>query len=128
MPVPVAWRHTAGVVAALEGAGLDVGDASAEDLEAPYVVVYRLNGTRDGEAAAPDDRGEFIYQITCVGRLASEAERLAERSETALRSMTVAGRAVQVWVEADGAVNRDDDVTPPVFYATPRFRIWTTPT
>jgi hypothetical protein len=127
MPVPVAWRHTAGVIAALEAEGLTVGDATAEDLEAPYVVVYRLNGTRDGEADAPDDRGEFIYQLTCVGRLASEAERLAELSESALRAMTVAGRAVKVWVEADGAVSRDDDVVPAVFYATPRFRIWTTP-
>ena len=127
MATPTIREHTDAVVAALEAAGLTVGNASGHGLTPPYVVVYRISGTRDGEAAAPEDRAELIYQLTCVGAMAEAAEYVQDEAEMALRSLTVAGRSVRVYVESDGPVSRDDDLSPPLFYSTPRYRLWTTP-
>ena len=127
MATPTLRLHTDAVIAALEADGLTVGDATGEGLAAPYVVVYRISGTRDGEAAAPEDRAELVFQLTCVGTGRQQAEWVQDKAETALRSITVAGRSVRVWVDTDGAVSRDDDVSPPLWYSTPRYRLWTTP-
>ena len=127
MATPTIREHTDAVIAALEAEGLTVGNASGDGLEPPYVVVYRIGGIRDGEASAPEDRAELVYQLTCVGAMAEAAEYLQDRAESAMRSLTVPGRAVRTWIDSDGPVMRDDDLSPPLWYATPRWRVWSTP-
>ena len=127
MATPTLRLHTDAVIAALEADGLTVGDATGEGLTTPYVVVYRISGTRDGEADAPEDRAELVFQITCVGTGRKQAEWVQDKAEAALRSITVAGRSVRVYVDSDGPVSRDDDTPVPLFYSTPRYRLWTTP-
>ena len=127
MATPSIREHTDAILDALGDAGITAGDGTGEGLALPYVVVYRVGGSRDGEAAAPEDRAELIYQLTCVGAIRKQAEWLQDEAEGALRSMSVAGRAVEVRLDSDGSVSRDDDLSPPLFYATPRYRIWTTP-
>ena len=127
MATPTIREHTDAVIAALEAEGITVGNASGNGLEPPYIVVYRIGGTRDGEAAAPEDRADLVYQLTCVGAMAEAAEFLQDQAETAMRALAIPGRAVRSWIDSDGPVARDDDVKPPLFYATPRWRIWSTP-
>jgi hypothetical protein len=127
MATPTLRLHTNAVIAALEADGLTVGDATGEGLSAPYVVVYRISGTRDGEADAPDDRAELVFQLTCVGTGRQQAEWVQDKAEAALRSIAVAGRSVRLYVDSDGPVSRDDDAPIPLFYSTPRYRLWTTP-
>jgi hypothetical protein len=108
-----------GALAALQG------DPPGSD----YLILYPINSVRDGSLGDPFADAEFVYQVTAVGRLADGVRWLVSRIETALLGVTVADRAViQVIPEDDGAVRLDSDVTPPVFLATPRYRLVTVPT
>lgn len=133
------YPHDQAVLTALETIGKPVGFAEApagalegvqEGTGPDYLVVFPLpSGLRDGNLADPYTDADLVYQITCVGRLASGARWLVSRVETALLGATITGRAVlQVIPEDPGAVRADTDVEPAVFIATPRFRIQTVPT
>lgn len=129
MTLPVVREHTDAVIAALQAAGLSVGDAVAPEDTPPYVVVYRVFDGRSGTLGAPDDDAAITYQITCVGGSRQQAEWLADEvAEKLATGLTVTGRSVPRIAPEDGsgAVFRDDDVTPPVFYCTPRFRVLST--
>lgn len=128
-------EHTDAVIAALE-AQLTVGDAVApkgagrqEDGDfSKYVVVYRITGgNRSGNLDDPDGDGEFIYQVTCVGESRQQAEWLVDKAEELLANVALEDRDVTVRPHSNPGVLRDDTVTPPIFYATPRFRLKTTP-
>jgi hypothetical protein len=129
--------HDLAVLAALETIGKPVGFAAAPDgaLEAvrartgpDYMVLYPLNSVRDGSLADPWMDADLVYQVTCVGRLAAGVRWLTDRIEPALAGVSIAGRAVvQVTPEDGGQVRTDFDLTPPVFIATPRYRITSVP-
>lgn len=130
--------HDLAVITALETIGKPVGfaQAPAGALEGvqdgtgdDYMCLYPLNSLRDGSLGDPYSDGEFVYQVTCVGRLAAGARYLTGRIEAALAGVAITGRVVtQVIPEDDGAVRPDFDVTPAVFIATPRWRITSVPT
>lgn len=112
------------------GAGWQ-GPPGDSDFE-PYIVVYDLrSGLYDGPMNGPEEDGETAIQCTCVGVVPSQVRLVADLVRDALltETITVVGRRVSL-VRPDagpGGVDRDDDVTPSLFYATPRFTISTTP-
>jgi len=82
-------------------------------------------------ASLADDRVDYIttVQITCVGTTAEQALNYADRSSAAMSPpLVVEGRTAWRPEHLDGQpVQRDDDVTPPVFYAVARYRLRSTP-
>ncbi len=120
----IAGSHPVGFAEALDGALAAVQAGTGPD----YMILYPLNSLRDGSLDDPYADADFVYQITCVGRLAAGVRYLVGQLDAALAGVTITGRSVmQVIPEDDGAVRPDTDVTPPVFIATPRRRISTTP-
>lgn len=97
-----------------------------------YYVVYPLpGGVFDGPLGCPDDDASLIFQVTCVGSTRPQCEAAADRALSLLvgQPLTIAGRYV-TRVQADmaqGGARRDDTVQPPVFIATPRFRVDSVP-
>lgn len=130
--------HDLAVITRLETLGKPVGfaEAPAGALDGvrlrtgpDYMILWPLNSIRGGTLADPFRDVELVYQVTCVGRLASGVRWLVSRIETALAGTTITGRTLlQVIPEDGGQVRTDDDVTPNVFIATPRFRLETVPT
>lgn len=129
--------HTDAVIAALEAAGLVVGDAEAptdvDPREDPYVVVYPIAGresfgtSRSGSLEEPFEDAELVYQVTCAGGSRKEVEWLADKVEVLLDGVTVAGRRIHVVPEMNPGVTRTSNETPPIFEATPRYRLMSTP-
>lgn len=128
--------HDLAVVDALESIGKPVGFATAPDgaldgvrlRNGPdYIVLYPISGSRFGPLSGDDDV-ELVYQTTLVARDPGGARWLIDKIETALAGVAIDGRSV-LWVTVDdvGAVRPDEDVQPAVFYATPIWRIGTTP-
>jgi hypothetical protein len=124
------FDHTAAVITALATTGRPVGDAVAPPAaSAPYVVVYPQGGNRDGPIGDPDSDAGLVYQFTCVGRDRQGAQWMADRVAEAVRNVVIPGRGVmRVEPLNDSPVERDTDVTPPLFYVTPIYRLHTTPT
>lgn len=121
--------HTAALLAHLAAAtGRPIGNAKKPDGAVPiYGVLYRITGQRDGTLSR-DDEAALTYQVTCVGLDNDGADLLAGDVEAAMPTLTVPGRRVmRVELVDDGPARRDDDTTPPLFYATPRWRLWTSP-
>lgn len=122
--------HALGVIATLEAAGLTVGDGvgkvdSGGELITPQVIVHMIPGGQiDGTAASPDAWADARFQLTAVGSIARQARWALDKASTALadNGVTVAGRVIQrvrpVENQPWGKTERDQDVTPPVFYAT----------
>ncbi len=129
--------HDLAVIAALQTIGKPVGFAEApagalagvQARTGPdYVIAYPLQSQRDGTLGDPYSDADLVYQFTCVGRLAAGVRWLVDQIEPALATVAITGRAVlQVVPEDGGQVRPDFDLDPPVFIATPRFRISTTP-
>lgn len=130
--------HDLAVVDALETTGKPVGFAqapvgalNASGLPvADYYVVYPIGGgRRDGSLDDPYADGEFVYQITIVGRLPDGVRYLAGLIEPALLGVTVTGRGIaQVVPEDLEGVFADRDVGPPhPYYSTPRYRLLSVP-
>jgi hypothetical protein len=131
--------HDLAVVAAIETAGKPVGLAEAPDgaLEAltetddgpDYVILYPISGLRS-PISLVDATGdvELVYQTTIVARRPEGARYLIDKIETALLEVAVDGRhVVRVTADEVGQVRPDTDLTPHVYLATPRWRLWTTP-
>jgi hypothetical protein len=130
--------HDLAVVAAIETIGKPVGLAEAPDgaLEAitegdgpDYVIVYPISGLRSAISLV-DATGdvELVYQTTIVARRPEGARWLIDRIESALSGLTVDDRhIVRVTPDEVGQVRPDTDLTPHVYMATPRWRLWTTP-
>lgn len=130
MSLPVLREHTDGVITALQGLGVAVGDAEAPSgVAPPYCVVYPIpGGDTYGTLGAPNDDAELVYQVTCVGVSRKQAEWLADKALGLLAGLSITGRSVPV-VSLDSApgIQRDDTKSPPLFWAAPRFRLTTTP-
>lgn len=98
----------------------------------PYCIVIPLTGgTFDGPLGCPDNDASLIWQVTCVGANRPQCESIVDRVNDVLigQPMTVSNRFIaRVWADmAGGGARRDDTVQPPVFIATPRYRIESTP-
>lgn len=97
-----------------------------------YCVVYPLaGGVFDGPIGCPDDDASLTWQVTCVGATRSQCEAAADRANEVLigQPLVVNGRHIsRVWADmAGGGTRRDDTVQPPVFIATPRYRVESSP-
>jgi hypothetical protein len=143
-------RHTEAIIDALDG-DIKTFDAGAPDLDTiiggegwgwqgppgrsvfiAYCIVYPLaGGIFDGPLGCPDDDASLTWQVTCVGATRGQCEWAVDTVNALLidQPLTVAGRHVsRVWADmAGGGARRDDQVQPPVFIATPRYRIDSSP-
>lgn len=129
---PEVLPHRDAVKAALEGAQLAVGLGGAPD-PAPasrmYVVLYVAPGRSVSESLA-DARTDWdgVFQVTCVGPDEERCLWLADKVRKALVApLVVAGRKVWRPEEMGGPpVQRDDDVTPPLFYVPIQYHLKST--
>ncbi|MEV7358205.1 hypothetical protein [Kitasatospora sp. NPDC091276] len=134
MTTPDTLPHVAAVQAALEAAGLTVylGGAPAGPSALPknYVVLYPGAGTVLSDSLA-DDRTtlEALLQVTCVASTPDGALGTADRARAALSAaLTVDGRATWRPENLGGPpLQRDDDVTPPLYYIPVQYRIRSIP-
>lgn len=135
MTTPAVLPHVDAVTAALGAASLTVylGGAppGVEPTDTqPYIVLYPDPGT-PVRASLADDRVDFtaVVQLTCVGLTAEQALSVCDRATAALSGpLIVDGRTAWRPEALEGQpVRRDDDITPPCFYAISRFRLRSTP-
>lgn len=131
MTTPNVLDHVDAVMAVYAAADLTAYLGGAPpDVPPPYCVLYPEPG-RPKAASLADDRVDFVttVQVTCVGESAEQALNYADRSAAALSPpLPVAGRTAWRPEYLDGLpVQRDNDVTPPVFYAVARYRLRSTP-
>lgn len=119
--------HALALLAALDldSHGIAVGDGAAPtEHDGRYLVLHMLPGGEiDGTAADPDEWIDGRFQLTAVGRNASESRWVADRANAAIAvpaAVTVAGRSIQRVrpLEGWGGVQRGDDLVPPLFYTT----------
>ncbi|MCY0928305.1 hypothetical protein OTB20_19310 [Streptomyces sp. H27-H1] len=132
MAAPDIKPHVDAVVTALAGAGLVVGDGVAP---APvpstgiYVVVYFDPGQALTESLA-DARTDFTlsFQVTCVGPTPEKCRWATQRTRTALHApLAVAGRTAWRPEELGGPpIQRDDDVSPPLYFLPVQYRLQST--
>jgi hypothetical protein len=140
---PPTRLHTDAVIDALTDAGLNVGDGIKPDsggwqgvpgqsVFQPYVIVYQVFGMFDGTLDSPDEDAELEYQFTCVGETRTQVEGVkdAALAATVGQTITTTGRAgLRCWCLDTGDTRRDESLQgPPVFIATPRVHVYTTPT
>jgi len=104
----------------------------------PYCIVYPLpggifSGDDLGTLGDPSDDASLIWQVTCVGRDRPQCEWAVDTVNDLLveraTDLIIPNRYVQrIYADmAGGGARRDDEVQPPVFVATPRYRMLTTP-
>lgn len=130
---------TAKIKEVLEAANLLVGQAQAPDGGGwqedgsfnNYVVIYSIPTSGSGGVLGdPQADVQLVYQITCVGESDEDAKWVVDKVIPAMlaANLSVTGRKVAlVKLEMSPGIRRDDDMQPPLFLATPRFRLWTTP-
>lgn len=135
MTTPTVLPHVDAVQAALTGAGLTVyvgGVPTSAGWVAPdkFCVLYPDPGT-SGRSSLAGERTDFTHlvQITCVGGSVERALWVADRIRQALDGpLMVDGRTA--WQPEDQGgppVQRDDDVTPPLFFVPVQYRIQSIP-
>lgn len=140
-PAPSA-PHTDAFLAALAGAGIAAGRGEVpagvgwqgepgQSAFRPYAVLYPSPAGSDADLARPHAYLDYEAQITVVGATAEQAERILDRVKTALvgKKLAVTGRSsYHVQLEEGGRpVTKDDQVTPPEFYAAAIFSLRTAP-
>lgn len=97
---------------------------------APCTVLYlRPGGSLTGSLGQVDTEGEMRFQVTCVGRTAAEARVVADKVATRLTTddLTVDDRWIARVrrVSPASQTQRDDDLTPPLFYVPVQFTMLT---
>jgi hypothetical protein len=108
------------------------GDHEHQTFVTPYVVVHLLGGgNMGGPITDPQVDVQVRIQVNSIGDTAEQAMNTAELVNALMvkSNITITGRAVlKVPKEttSDGIV-RDDDISPPLFYAYDVWRLWTTP-
>jgi hypothetical protein len=131
---PLALPHRNAVLAALQSIqGVAVGEGGAPNpvpSNQMYAVLYMDPG-QSSTASLADDRSTFqgLFQVTCVGPTVEKCLWVADKVRTALfGTLTVAGRAAWRPEEQGGPpVQRDDDVTPPLYYLPVQYRLQSIP-
>lgn len=134
MTAPAVLPHRDAVVAALTAGGLVVGlgikPATGIPTSGVYVVLYMDPGQSVRESIA-DVRSDFdgMFQITCVAPTEERCLWAADRARAALYAgVSVSGR--QAWrpEELGGPpVQRDDDVSPPLYFLPVQYRLQSIP-
>lgn len=120
----------AAVIARLGDTGRPVGDAVAPDGGLPYVVVYPMPDARtDGSLVDPHQIAVYTFQLTSVALTREQAQWMQHKARVSLLGWTptVAGigaTPLQLDDPGGGGVTRDDDVSPPQFYAVDRYRMY----
>jgi hypothetical protein len=132
---PDVLPHLDAVQAALEAADLTVyvgGAPTAAGWTAPdkFAVLYPDAGMAV-RASLADNRTDFnsTMQVTCVGSDVERALWVATRVRQALAApLAVQGRACWPAEDLGGPpVQRDDDVTPPVYFVPVQYRLMSIP-
>ena len=148
--VPQLDPHTAGIIAALEAAGIVTGDG-ADPLDEhgspragwqgtpgqspflPYCVLYPPAAkVLDGSIGDPNADLSGTWQVTSIGPTPAAARYVSDQVRSvlvdAIHTVTIEGRRVMSATEdVGGQPRRDDGVQPPLWYSPDRFRISTTP-
>lgn len=132
MAAPDIKPHVDAVTAALVAAGLAVGDGGAPasiPSTGAYAALYFDPGQSVPESLA-DQRTDFAvsFQVTAVGPTAEKCRWAAQRARIALHApLTVAGRTAWRPEELGGPpMQRDDDVSPPLYYLPVQYRLQST--
>lgn len=132
MAAPDIKPHVDAVMAALAAAGLTVGDGGAPSsvpANGVYVALYFDPGQSFTESLA-DQRTDFAvaFQVTAVGPTAEKCRWATQRVRMALHApLTVSGRAAWRPEELGGPpMQRDDDVSPPLYYLPVQYRLQST--
>jgi hypothetical protein len=139
---PPRGPETDALLAVLTAAGVLVGDAMKppgagfpdEDTTLDftgYAVLFQ-GVTIQVDGPVSDANADVIaeHQLTSVGLTRPQASYIADKARAALLNGDVAvpGRCVQLVEWTSGhPVTRDDDVTPPLFYAIDIYAITTSP-
>ncbi|MEH0445426.1 hypothetical protein QA811_17640 [Streptomyces sp. B21-102] len=133
--LPDVLPHLDAVQAALEAADLTVyigGAPTAAGWTPPdkFAVLYPDPGMAVRASLADDRTGlDCTMQVTCVGSDVVRALWVAARVRQALAApLVVEGRSCWRAEDLGGPpVQRDDDVTPPVYFVPVQYRICSTP-
>jgi hypothetical protein len=132
---PDVLPHLDAVKAALEAASLTVyvGGAPTSAGWVPpdlFAVLYPDPGMAVRQSLADDRTGlDSTMQVTCVGSDVERALWVAGRVRQALAEpLTVEGRVCWPAEDLGGPpVQRDDDVTPPVYFVPVQYRLCSVP-
>ncbi|MDX2749652.1 hypothetical protein PV413_03200 [Streptomyces scabiei] len=129
---PAVLPHRDAVRAALEAAPLVVGLGRAPDpvpADRMYVVLYFTPGQAVSESLA-DARTDFdcMFQVTCVAPTEERCLWLADKVRRALHApVAVTGRTTWRPEDLGGPpMQRDDDVSPPLFYVPIQYHLKST--
>lgn len=124
------------VLGVLGAGGLSVGDGVAPSPPSPtgsgYVVVYSIaGGVTEGSIDDPRSDASPNFQVTSVGTDPRQVRWLVDKVRSLLNVAVPAtladGRKV-IWLDfpqASSSTIRDDDVSPPKWYAPDRFEMGT---
>lgn len=128
---PDSLPHVDAVTSALRDVDLVVSlGVAPEGAVAPYCVLYPDPGQSvPGSLADPVSDFSGLLQVTCVGATAEQALSVSDRVRRALSvPLVVAGRTGWRPQDLGGPpVQRDDDASPPYYYAPVQFRLRSTP-
>jgi hypothetical protein len=95
-----------------------------------YAALYMDPG-QSLRASLADQRSNFqsLFQVTCVGPTVEKCLWVADKIRTALYGpLTVEGRMAWRPEEQGGPpVQRDDDVTPPLYFLPVQYRLMSIP-
>lgn len=134
---------TESIIAALDTAGLNVGDgekpagagwqgAPGESNFKGYVVVHPVGGFDiDGTLDQPSDDVWPMHQLSAFGATRAQCEEVADDAREAMLTipLTVSGRTLGRYrIDLVGVVTRTDDVQPPIYMSPDRYTVYTTPT
>lgn len=103
-----------------------------DDPALPYNVLYTDNGQLSRSSlGVTSDRFELWFQVTSVGATRQQAGWAADKARADLLDQipTVTGRHCGPITQdaPPQPVQRDDDLTPPVFYVTASYRLTSVP-
>lgn len=112
-----------------DGGGYPGGDSTQQFV--PYVVLHTGVVLHiDGPVSDPFADTSSEYQVTAVGETAAQARWGADKARATIlpAHLAVAGRVVQLvsWSGSHPA-QRDDDITPPLYYAIDLYTVDSTP-
>ena len=123
------------IVALLEAAGLSasLGEAPAV-LNPPHVIVWPGSGFETfTDLGRPIGDLLLSVQLTCIGATVQQAQWAADKARTAInRAIPDPINDYTFWPiyaeQASQPVRKDDQVTPPMYVATSRWILRSTPT
>ena len=125
--------HTDAVVTALTSVvtTYDAEGPATPHTEVPYCVV-RTDAGRVEPGSLGDRSSELrqLVWVTAVGETREQAQWVADKCRTELftNGVTVSGRSAHPVTQVSSQMaTRDDDVSPPLFYAVDVYRLHTQP-